>query len=60
MTESGSGLLSPRLRRLVRSYALLILIAIGFLLIALLISEKPRTVPAESLQHPSEEVALWQ
>jgi hypothetical protein len=52
--------LSPTARRLVRSYGLLILIAIGFLLMAMMIREKPKTVPAQSLGSPDvQEVTHW-
>jgi hypothetical protein len=52
--------LSPTARRLVRSYGLLILIAIGFLLMAMMIREKPKTVPAQSFRSPHvQEVTLW-
>lgn len=40
--------LSPTARRLIRSYGLLILIAIGFLLMAMMIRETPKTVPVQS------------
>lgn len=43
-------------RRLIRSYGLLILIALAFLLIALFVREKERTVPVESLPRA---VAGW-
>jgi hypothetical protein len=62
MTEEPSRFtLSPTARRLIRSYGLLILIAIGFLLMAMMIREKPKTVPAESIQLHlrSEEVRTW-
>ena len=51
--------LSPTARRLVRSYGVLILIAIGFLLLAMMVREKPETVPVESLRRSSQEVLLW-
>ena len=56
--------LSPTARRLVRSYGLLILIAIGFLLMAMMIREKPKTVPAQSSSESYgsplvQEVTLW-
>ena len=51
--------LSPTARRLVRSYGLLVLIAVGFLLMAMMIREKPKTVPVESLRSPVQEVAHW-
>lgn len=38
---------APVTRRLIRSYGLLALIAIGFLLMALLVREKDREVPAQ-------------
>jgi hypothetical protein len=38
----------PTTRRLVRSYGLLILLALLFLFLALFVREKPKTVPAES------------
>jgi hypothetical protein len=44
-----SRLVSPTTRRLVRSYGLILLIAIAFLLMAMLVREKERTVPAESM-----------
>lgn len=47
--ERESSLLSPRGRRLVRSYGLLVLIAIGFLLMAMMVRETEQTVPVESL-----------
>ena len=42
--------LSPTARRLIRSYGLLILAAIAFLLMVLLVREKPRTVPEQSVR----------
>ena len=62
MTEDPSRFtLSPTARRLIRSYGLLILIAIGFLLMAMMIREKPKTVPAESIGSHARhaEVAPW-
>ena len=47
--ETSRFTFSPTARRLVRSYGLLILIAIGFLMMAMMIREKPKTVPVESL-----------
>ena len=47
MTDAGP-MLSPRGRRLVRSYGLLVLIAIGFILLAMFVPEVDRTVPVES------------
>jgi hypothetical protein len=44
-----SRFLSPALRRIVRGYGLLILIAIGFLLLAMFVHEAPKTVPAKGL-----------
>jgi hypothetical protein len=41
--------LSPTARRLVRSYGLLVLVAIAFLLMAMLVRERPETVPVESI-----------
>jgi hypothetical protein len=40
---------SVRLRRLIRHWGLVFLIAVGFLLMALFVRETPKTVPAESL-----------
>lgn len=51
--------LSPTARRLIRSYGLLIVIAIAFLLMAMLVREKPKTVPDESLRSPRVEVTQW-
>jgi len=48
-TEQKSRLLSPTLRRVIRSYGILILIAIGFLLLALFVHETPKVVPAQGL-----------
>jgi hypothetical protein len=53
------GRLNPTTRRLIRSYGLLILIAIGFLLMAMLVREKDRTVPAESARFPKTNVVSW-
>ncbi len=39
----------PTARRLIRSYGLLIAIALAFLIMALFVREKERTVPAESI-----------
>lgn len=39
--------LSPRAHRLIRSYGLLILIALAFLLMAMLVRTVDRTVPAD-------------
>ncbi|HYZ94016.1 MAG TPA: hypothetical protein VFA34_16710 [Actinomycetota bacterium] len=41
-------------RRLIRSYGLLILLALAFLLMALFVREKERTVPVESMPLPAE------
>jgi hypothetical protein len=57
--ERSRFTLSPTARRLVRSYGILILIAIGFLLMAMMVREKPKTVPVESFRVPSQEVASW-
>lgn len=57
--EEGTDRPSPasiRLRRLVRHWGLPFLIAIGFLLMALLIREKEQTVPVQSLRMPVEAV----
>lgn len=51
--------LSPTTRRLVRSYGLLVLIAIGFLLMAMCIREKPKVVPAQSTRLLQEEGTNW-
>ncbi len=48
-TENERRSLSPTLRRIVRSYGILILIAIGFLLLALFVHEAPKTVPAQGM-----------
>ncbi len=48
-TERGSRFLSPTLRRIIRSYGILILIAIGFLILALFVHETPKIVPAQGL-----------
>lgn len=45
--------LSPTARRLLRSYGVLIAIAIAFLLMAIFVREKDRTVPVESIGHPA-------
>lgn len=47
--EERSGRLGATTRRLVRSYGLLILIALAFLLLALFVHEKEQTVPPESM-----------
>lgn len=61
--EQSKLSLSPTARRLIRSYGVLVLIAIAFLLMAIFIREKPKTVPANSMRvpvlHPSEGVARW-
>jgi hypothetical protein len=44
------GLLGPATRRLIRSYGLLVLIALAFLFLALFVHEKDKTVPAESIR----------
>jgi hypothetical protein len=49
-TEHERRFLSPTLRRIARSYGILILIAIGFLLLALFVHEAPKIVPAQGLQ----------
>lgn len=41
--------LNPTARRLIRSYGLLILIALAFLTLAMFVRETPRTVPTEGL-----------
>ena len=38
--------MSPTMRRLVRSYGLLIVLAIGFLALVMFVREKPEVVPA--------------
>jgi hypothetical protein len=48
-TEEQRRFLSPAIRRVIRSYGILILIAIGFLLLALFVHETPKTVPARGL-----------
>ena len=50
LQEERRSRLSPTTRRLIRSYGLLILIAVGFLLMAVFIREKDRTVPAQSVR----------
>lgn len=50
LLESRNTLSSPTVRRLVRSYGLLVLLALGFLLLALFVREADETVPAESLR----------
>ena len=47
MTDRFS--LSPTMRRLIRSYGLVFLIAIGFLLMAMFMRETPKVVPVEGL-----------
>ncbi len=39
----------PTTRRLIRSYGLLILLALAFLFLALFVREAPRTVPTQSV-----------
>ena len=51
--------LSPTTRRLIRSYGLLIAIAIAFLLMAMMVREKPKIVPTESLRDLHAEVTQW-
>lgn len=51
--------LSPTARRLIRSYGLLIAIAIAFLLMAMFVREKPKTVPDEGLRSNRVEVTQW-
>lgn len=41
--------MSPTVRRLIRSYGLLVVIAIAFLVMTMFVREKDRTVPAESI-----------
>lgn len=41
--------LSPTLRRLIRSYGLIVALALAFLFLALFVREADRTVPTESL-----------
>jgi hypothetical protein len=48
-TQEGPRFLSPTLRRIIRSYGILILVAVGFLLLALFVHETPKTVPAAGL-----------
>jgi hypothetical protein len=48
-TEEQRRFLSPTARRIIRSYGILILIAVAFLLIALFVHEVPKTVPAQGL-----------
>ncbi len=51
-TDTGSRF-SPTTRRLIRSYGLIVLIAIVFLVMAMFVREKPKEVPAESIGTPS-------
>lgn len=46
---TNRSFLTPTTRRLIRSYGLLILIALAFLVLALFVRETPRTVPVEGL-----------
>jgi hypothetical protein len=57
--DSPRFALSPTARRLIRSYGLLIAIAIAFLLMAMMVREKPKTVPVESLRELDAEVLQW-
>ncbi len=66
--EPSRFTLSPTARRLVRSYGLLVLIAVAFLLMAMMVREKPKTVPSQSLAQSLaqslgslrvQEVTLW-
>jgi hypothetical protein len=60
MTEGSTRFaLSPTARRLIRSYGVLVLIAIAFLVMAMMVREKPKTVPADSMRLPAAEVARW-
>jgi hypothetical protein len=45
--------LSPTARRIVRSYGVLILIAIAFLILAMFVREEDKTVPVESMSGPT-------
>lgn len=45
--------ISPRTKRLIRSYGLLVAIAIAFLLIAMLVRTVDRTVPADEGLRPA-------
>jgi hypothetical protein len=42
-------MLSPTARRLIRSYGVIVLLALAFLLLALFVREKEETVPAQSI-----------
>lgn len=57
--DTPRSTLSPTARRLIRSYGLLIAIAIAFLVMAMMVREKPKTVPAESLRDLHAEVTQW-
>lgn len=48
---------SVRLRRVLRHWGLVFLVAVGFLLMALLVRERERVVPTQGLGHPTAEVA---
>lgn len=50
--DSEKGTLSPVTRRLIRSYGLIILVAIGFLLLAMLVRSVERTEPVEQSMRP--------
>jgi hypothetical protein len=50
---------SIRLRRLVRHWGVVFLVAIGFLVMAMCIREQPKTVPAQSAGLPHTEVVAW-
>jgi hypothetical protein len=41
--------MSPTVRRLIRSYGLLVVLALVFLVMAMFVREKDKTVPAESV-----------
>jgi hypothetical protein len=42
-------MMSPTMRRLIRSYGLVIVLAIGFLALAMFVREKPEVVPANMI-----------
>lgn len=58
MTETSRFPLSPTTRRLIRSYGLVILIAVGFLIMAMFMRERPKVVPVEGMQM-QQQVVQW-
>jgi hypothetical protein len=55
-TETTNSRFTPETRRLIRSYGLLVLVAIAFIVMAMLVREKSTEVPVESIGYTTSAV----